>query len=49
MIYNQVRIESMKMILYVGQEQQAHTERIDKHIFATLNNKETDVHFTNFL
>ena len=49
MIYHQVRIKSAKMILYVGQEQQAHTEHIDKHIFAALNNKETDVHFTNFL
>ena len=49
MIYNQVRIKSVKMILYVGQEQQAHTERIDKYVFAALNSKETDVHFTNFL
>ena len=32
------------MILYVGQEQQAHAERIDKHIFAALNSKKADVH-----
>ena len=44
MIYHQVRIKSMKMILYVGQEQQAHAERIDKHIFTALNSKEADVH-----
>ena len=49
MIYNLVLIKSVKMILYVRQEQQAHTERIDKHISATLNSKEADVHFTNFL
>lgn len=42
-VYHPVGVHAVEVVLEVGQEQGAHTHRVDEHIFGTLNVKEADI------
>ena len=42
-VYHPVGVHAVEVVLEVGQEQGAHTHRVDEHILRTLNVEETDI------